>query len=376
MKKWQSWILAAIAIFVVFLSGCGPKEPIRIGFAGGFTGNNSSVAISGRDAIQMAIQEVNRKGGLLGRQVELVSKDDKSDPEQTKAVDAEFIKEKVPVVIGHLMSGVAPAMMEAIKGQDILMVSPTISAASVSGLDDNFMRTILTNSDQGSYLASYIREKAHKSRMMILYSNTNKTFVDGMKQAVGDTFKSMGGTVVHEARIDEKDTKGMEAAIAEGVRQQADSVVLIMNAGDVAMFSQLLLKDGGNFSVYSGTWGMTADVIRMGGKAVEGIIFPAQFDPSSTNASYQKFSKEYQTLYGQIPDLGAVYSYDSAQVIFKAIRLAGSTEPEKIKEAIIKQRTFKGLQQDFVINATGDVVCPHFTIVVKDGRFVNIDSAQ
>lgn len=376
MKKWQKIIVAGLCISVVLVSGCRTKEPIRIGFAGGFTGNNSSVAISGRDAVQMAIEDVNGQGGILGRQVELVSKDDMSDPEQTKLVDLEFIEEGVPVVIGHFMSGVAPAMMEAVKDQDILLISPTISAASLSGIDDNFMRTILTNADQGSYLASYMREKANEGRTMILYSNTNKTFVDGMKQAVGDTLISLGGTVVHEAQIREKNTADMEAAIAEGIRQNADSVVLIMNAGDVAMFSQLLFKKGADISVYSGTWGMTADVVRMGGKAVEGIVFPAQFDPGSTSPAYAAFSQRYQALYGQMPDMGAVYSYDSAQVIFKAIALAGSAEPEKIKSAIIRQGTFKGLQQDFTIDANGDAVAPHFTLIIKDGKFVNIDSVK
>ncbi len=376
MKKHLISALVLLWAVALAVTGCGPKEPIRIGFAGGFTGNNSSVAISGRDAIQMAIDEVNGQGGILGRKIQLVSKDDMSDPAQTKKVDAEFVEEGIPIVVGHFMSGVAPAMMEAIKGKNILMVSPTMATESLSGMDDNFIRIILTNIDQGTYLASYIREKANNSRTMILYSDTNKVFVDGMKGAVADTLVSLGGTVVYQAEIREKNMGDMQAAIAEGLKHQADSVALIMNAGDVAMFSQLLFREEINMAVYSGTWGMTTDVLRMGGEAVEGIVFPAQFDPNSARPAYQEFVREYKALYGQEPDMAAVYSYDTIQLVLKGISLAGSVDPEKVKRAILKQGVYEGLQQEFTIDSNGDVVCPHFTIIVKDGRFVNIDSLK
>lgn len=375
MKKW-SRIIFTTFIILLSVSGCKSAEPIKIGFAGDLTGNNSAVAVSGRDAVQIAIDEINQKGGLMGRQVVLISKDDQSNFEETKRVDKAFIDEGVPIVVGHMMSGVAPAMMKAIKDQNILMIAPTISAHYLSDIDDNFMRTTLTNRDQGSFLATHIYNNAHKKRLMVLYSNTNKTFIEGMKPAVTDTFSSLGGEIVYEAVIREKNTPDMESAVSEGLKHQADAVVLLMNAGDVAMFSQVALKERAPFSIYSGTWGMTAEVIRMGGKAVEGVVFPSQFDPTSTNQRYLEFSKTYQERYEQIPDFGAIYSYDTAQVIFKGIAKANTTDPMKVKKAIIEIKTFEGLQQNFEINAYGDTICDHFMFMIKNGEFVNIEDLK
>lgn len=372
MKKRIILLSILILIASFGLSGCKSNEPIKIGFAGGFTGNNSAVAVSGRDAVLLAIEEINAQGGLLGREVMLISKDDNSDPEQTKKIDAEFIKEGVPVVIGHMMSGVAPAMMQAIAGKDILMIAPSISTHTLSNIDDNFMRTTLSNLDQGSLLASYIKEQDNKSKLMVLYSNTNKTFVDGMKPAVIDRFKSLGGTIVYEREIDEKNTEQMKIAISNAIKLNADSVVLIMNAGDVAMFSQMLDKEDTDISVYSGTWGMTAEVIKLGGKSVEGVKFPSKYNPKSTKEEYLKFSKKYQDSYGVIPDFGAIYSYDTAQVIFQAIKKANSAEPDKIKRAIIDIGNFHGLQQDFQINKFGDCIGQHFIFMIQNGEFVNV----
>lgn len=373
MKKRAFLISTLIFVTLFSLNSCRSNEPIKIGFAGGFTGNNSAVAISGRDAAFLAIEEINSQGGLLGREVVLISKDDNSDDEQTKKVDAEFINEGVPVVIGHMMSGVAPAMMEAIAGKDILMIAPSISTHTLSNIDDNFMRTTLSNLDQGSRLASYVREHDNKSRLMLLYSNTNKTFVDGMKPAVTDTFTSLGGTIVYEKEIQEKNTEQMKIAVSNAIKLNADSVVLIMNAGDVAMFSQILDKENTDISVYSGTWGMTAEVLKLGGKAVDGVKFPSQFNPNSTKAEFLNFSQKYQETYGSIPDFGAIYSYDTAKVIFQGIKKANSTDPDKIKKAIIEIKDFKGLQQDFSINEFGDCVGEHFIFMIKNGEFVNAD---
>lgn len=369
------------SIIILLISGltftsCSSKEPIKIGFAGGFTGNNSAVAVSGRDAVQLAITEINAQGGLLGREVVLVSKDDNSDMEQTKIVDTEFIKEGVPVVIGHMMSGVAPAMMEAISGQNILMIAPTVSTHTLTNIDDNFMRTTLTNSDQGSFMARFIREKQNKSKLMVLYSNTNKTFIEGMKPAVTDTFKDLGGNIVYEQQIEEKNTQQMEKAVLEAIDKGADSVALLMNAGDVAMFSQILKKENVDISVYSGTWGMTSEVIKLGGQAVEGVMFPSQFDPTSTSEKYLEFKTKYQNTFKAIPDFGAIYSYDTAMVIFEAIKKAHSVEPDKIKQAIIDIETFEGLQQEFKINEFGDTECDHFMFMIKNGEFVNVDNIK
>ena len=373
MKKSVFLFIILVLVISSSLSGCKSDEPIKIGFAGGFTGNNSGVAISGRDAVLLAIDEVNESGGLLGRELVLVSKDDNSDEEQTKKVDNEFISEGVSVVIGHMMSGVAPAMMQAIDGKDILMIAPSISTHTLTAIDDNFMRTTLSNTDQGSFVASFIRNEDHKSKLVVLYSNTNKTFIEGMKPAVIDTFKNLGGAVIYEQEVEEKNAEQMEIAISNAINLGSDSMALIMNAGDVAMVAQILDKKNTDISLYSGTWGMTAEVIKLGGKAVEGIKFPSKFDFSNTTEQYLNFSKKYQDSFGSIPDFGAVYSYDTAQVVFEGIKKAKSTDPEKIKQAIIDIGEFQGLQQNFSIDEFGDCISQHFMFVIKNGEFMNID---
>lgn len=366
-------VLLAIGIL---LSGCQEVQPIKIGFAGGITGTNSSIAISGRNAVLLAVEEINRAGGIKGRPVELVIKDDHEDPKVTAAVDQAFIQEGVPVVIGHYVSSVASSSLTATEGQDFLMVSPTISTRELSGRDDNFLRLILTNSDQGNTLAAYSAGAGAHRRSYLVYNNGNKAFVEGVTAAYKETFRQAGGAIVGEVALSTLDTVGMTAAIKDAKAVQADSFLVVMNANDVAIFAQLMKKMESILPVYSATWGMTADVVFQGGEAVEGIIFPAMFDSESRNERYLAFKKAYEALYDEPVDFSALYSYEAAQVVFEGLRNATDTNAAAIKRAILEKGTFQGLQTEFRMDASGDVVRPRFINTIKDGKFLTIGRAE
>ncbi len=369
-------ILSLIFIVILFASGCQTKEPVKIGFVGGVTGINSSVAVSGRNAVLLAVNEANASGGINGHPIELVIKDDQEKPEVAAALDREFIRDGIKVVIGHYISGVAAASIEAIRNQDVLMISPTISARELSGIDDNFLRLIVTNTAQGKALAEYSAGDGQNTRTYVVYNNGNKAFVEGVTSAYRESFQRAGGEITGEKTIASKDVEGMQGAITEAIASGSDSFLLVMNANDVAMFAQQLHKTASVISIYSATWGMTADVIFQGGDSVEGIIFPAQFDSTSTVPTYVRFKETYEKLYGEAVDFSAVYSYETAQVVIEGLRTAASNDSQAIKAAILDKGRYQGLQADIVMDATGDVERPQFITTVKDGKFMTIGQVE
>lgn len=367
--------IGLIAVALV-AGGCQSKEPIKIGFSGGITGSNSSVAISGRNAVMLAVDEVNKTGGIKGRLVELVIKDDMEQPDTAASVDREFIAEEVPVIIGHYVSGVAAASLEAIQDQEVLMVSPTISAKELSGIDDNFIRLILPNSAQGEAMAHYAYQSVGNRKTYVVHNDGNKAFVNGVKTAYGETFLRLGGKLVGESSIPGRDMAGINGAIDEILSRDVDSILVVMNANDVALFAQQLKKSGHMLPIYSATWGMTADVITQGGSAVEGIVFPAPFDPKSQDPEFLEFKKTYEKLYGEPVDFSAVYSYESAQIVFEGLREAPDTRAAQIKEAILKKAEYQGLQGRIVLNINGDVQRPQFLTTVENGEFKTISTVN
>lgn len=365
-----------IGLAALMLAGCQPKEPIRIGFAGGITGANASVALSGRDAVLLAVEEVNRAGGIKGRPVELVIKDDQESPAVAAEVERAFLKEGVPAVIGHYVSGVAFSALEAIEGENLLMLSPTISTAQLSGLDDQFIRVIPTNEDQGRILGQYARKTAGNATACVIYSVGNEVFVDGVKSAFRQHFESLGGQVLLEEAVPPKLPEAMAAALERGALAGVDAYLLVMNANDVVIFSQLRAKTGYAADVYSATWGMTSDVLFQGGSTVEGIVFPAPFDSSSRKPEYQVFSEKYQKFCGNSPDFSAVYSYEAARVLFGAIEKAPEYTAEAVKRSLLNGGPYQGLQSELTFTDAGDIRRPLFLVKVNKGSFETIGAGE
>lgn len=176
-KKTTLLILFAFVISsFIYLQGCNQNnEVIKIGVVGTMSGINSDLSVSGRRGVELAVDEFNEAGGLNGKKIELVVKDDMNDATTALKIDKEFISENIPVVIGHYTSGMMVNSMAYLKDQDILFLSPTISADSLSGINDNFIRFIATTREQAVILADTANQHQHK-KFAIIYNVENTGF--------------------------------------------------------------------------------------------------------------------------------------------------------------------------------------------------------
>lgn len=363
-------ILAIVFLFII--SGCQKQPPIKIGFAGGITGTNSSLSISGRNAVLLAVDELNKAGGIAGRPVEVIIMDDREDPDTAAQVDLQLIDEGAAVIIGHYVSSVANTSLNAISDKNVIMISPTISASDLSGRDDNFFRVILKNSDQGKALANYAFGDVGNTKTYIVYNAQNKAFVDGVTTSYRESFENQGGEIVGSSAMVSKDADSAVTVVNDAVAKGADSILSVMNARDLAMFAQQLHRMGKDIPVYSATWGMTSDVISQGGTASEGIVFPALFDTDSQAPEFLAFKTKYEQLYVEPIDFSSLYSYETAQILFEALRESDPDDSDAIKESILRIRVFEGLQSELRFDTYGDIQRPQFITTVQDGKFKTI----
>jgi len=132
------FIAAAIAFFLTNLT---PKsDPIRIGFVGGSSGRVADLGISGRDGAILAVEQQNLAGGINGREIRLIIRDDQHNPETAAKVDNELIDEGVLAIIGHMTSDMSMVGVKVANERGVLMLSPTTATDELSGMDDNFFR--------------------------------------------------------------------------------------------------------------------------------------------------------------------------------------------------------------------------------------------
>lgn len=372
IKNREIWIVYVfLMLFMTTLMGCENKMPIKVGFAGCLSGRLSDLGTAGRNGVMLAIEQVNETGGINGRLVELIIKDDKHDPDVAVQVDKELIEEGVVAIIGHMTSAMSVAAVPLINKEKMLMISPTTSTNELTGIDDYFFRVMSPNITEIEHLAYHLFNMMELRKIACVYDLSNRVFTEEWYQNFKTEFENLGGKLSFVTTF----TSGEEISYLDLAKNllssTPDGLIIIAGALDTAMISQQVRKLGSDVLIASSGWSKTPDLIQHGGSAVEGLIFSQAYDNESQHSNYLRFKKQFRERFGKELDLGSVFGYEAAQLLFTA--LSRNDTVEKLKETILKQRTFEGLQGDVTIDKYGDAKRKRFLIIIKDGQFVTME---
>jgi branched-chain amino acid transport system substrate-binding protein len=372
-KRRQVVVWAVFLAMTLFVSGCGDRQPVKIGFVAGLTGRQSDIGVAGRNGVILAVEEINKNGGIAGRPVELVVKDDKNDPDVVRLVDEEFIHAGIGTIIGHMTSVAAVASLPVIAGGKVLIVSPTATADVLSGRDDLMITVMPPLGFSARAQATYAVDTLGLKKMVVIYDRSNADFSQAWEQAFTAKYEELGGKIVTKITFISGKSVNYESLANDVAGYSPEGVLIIGGAVDAAVLSQWLRKSQLTAPIFSSSWAMTDDFIQHGGLAAEGVIFSSPFVPDAQGLSYSKFTRNYQERFGNRPNYAAAYGYEAAQILLAGVKKAGNTEAQAVKAAIIAQRQFTGVWNDITINATGDTTRLARLIVVKDGQFVPLD---
>lgn len=361
----------ALLILVSLVSaaiGCEKKEnPIKVGFVGGLTGRLSDLGTAGRNSVILAVEEINSRGGVNGRPVELIIKDDKQDPDVALRVDRELVNEGVVAIIGHMTSTMSMAVLPFINKEKVLMISPTTSTNKVTGIDDYFIRVISPNKSETDHLVRHAFKVMGLRKMAGVYDLSNRAYTEGYLNNFRDEFQALGGKVSHVKTF----TSGRDVdfvKLADSLLKPAPDGVLIVTGGpDAAMISQRIRVTGSKVPIITCGWAMTADFIHDGGPAVEGVVFSQLLNRGSRHKAYLEFRKRFEERFGEEPNFAAAHGYEAAHALFRA--LSENADAEELKAAILQQDMFEGVQGDFKVDKYGDPQRKRFLITVENGQF-------
>ena len=371
LKKWLLFcigsllaIIGMLFIYHLYFSS------IKLGFSAGLSGLKSELGISGRNGAQLAVEEINRNGGVRGRKVELLVMDDKNNAETACVVDQKLAKQGVNIIIGHMVSSVAVDTVKNANENKILLISPTIATDELSHIDDNFIRVIASNKVQGYSLAKAVLRETTARSIAIVYDENNASFARIIKEHFEVQMKDSGASVVATASF--KNRSDFKNIISEVRESKAEGILLIASAIDAGMFCQQSRKQNLRLPVFSPMWTMTNDFIQAGGADAEGAYLISQVDLENEEATYVEFQKEYQERYGESPSFSSVLSYDAVRVAAVAIQEAGTDSSDQVKDAILRVGEFSGLQGHIKLDGFGDVKNSYYLYRVQDGVFKKV----
>lgn len=373
MNKHTLLFLVVLGLLSLRLQGCQPEKPIKLGFVGGLTGRSADLGVAGRNGVILAVEEYNNTGGIHGRPIKLLTRDDRQDPQIAAQVDRELIEAGVIAIIGHMNSTMSMAGLPVINEHQVLMLSPTTSTNQLTGLDDYFVRVVAPNKDPGPlFLARHALLTFDLHRMAVVYDLANYEYTKDFYRFFRAEFEKLHQTIVQVETFTSGISVSFMTLADTLLTRSPDGVLIIANAFDTAMLCQHLRKIRPEIFIMTTGWAMTADLIQHGGAAVEGIVSSQAFYKDSQARPFLEFKQRFRARFGHPPGFAATYAYEAATILLDAFARKG--DPHRLKASILEQGIFEGLQGPIIIDQYGDAQRPNHLVTVENGRIILMKS--
>jgi branched-chain amino acid transport system substrate-binding protein len=334
-------IAAAVSLAVIGTMAMA-ADPIKIGVDGPFTGGSSSMGVSMRDGVRLAIAEINKSGGVLGRQLVAVERDDEAKNERGVQIAQELInKERVVAVVGYINTGVALASQRFFQEAKIPVMN---NVATGTVITDQFAKEpenyVFRNAAKDSIQAPMIVEEAITRRgfkkVAILADSTNYGQLG--REDLEKALKAKGITPVAVEKFNIKDVD-MTAQLLKAKEAGAETVLTYGIGPELAQIANGMTKLGWKVPLI-GSWTLSmANYIDNAGPGGEGARMPQTFVQEPTNPKRQSFIVSYLKTFNpknsrMDSPVSAAQGYDSIYLLAAAIKQANSTEGPKIKAAL------------------------------------------
>lgn len=379
MKRVSKVLIALVlgTVLAGLAAGCGGGEKkadtIKVGANLEMTGGSASYGISSKNAIELAFKEINEKGGINGKQLELVVADNKSEAaEATNAMQKLVSQDNVVAVIGpNLSSSViaASAINNSAKVLDIapMATNPYVTVDQASGKTKDFnYRTCFIDPFQGTVMAKFATAELGVGNAAILIDNSSD-YAKGLAQFFKENFVKEGGAVTAEESYLQKDTD-FKATLTKIKATNPDFLYVPGYYQEVGLIVKQARELGMNMPIAGGDGWDSAKMPEIAGAAaLNNTYFSSLYSPEDSSDINKNFVAAYEKAYGQKPDVFAALSYDSALLVAEAIKNAGSTEPAKISEAMAKINGFSGVSGSVTFDDKHNPVKSAVILEYKDG---------
>ena len=327
--------LAAI-LAVGWLGTASAADPIRLGVAVPLSGEFRTFGLSTQHAAEFVVKEVNARGGVLGRPVELLVEDDGCKPESAANVAAKFVTNKVDVVLGHICNRATKAGLEAYRSANIIAMSPSATNPSLtqSGEYPNFYRTNAADDTQAKVVVDFAITKLKAKKIALLCdkrapSQAFTEFAKGIIEKSGKVEVAVydeiaTGTADYSAIAQKVKQKGADGLIYGGSDLEAAKIVVQMRKKK--MKTSFITNDGAK----------SLNFLKEAGADAEGTYASGPKDTSKLALTI-KANEEYRAAHGADPGAFYLNAYAAALALLNAIEKAGSTEYAALEKALRSQ---------------------------------------
>ena len=324
------------------ISSAFAADPIRIGVSGPLTGGSAPMGVSMRDGVKLAVAEINAKGGVLGRQIQLIERDDEAKNERGVQVAQELInKEKVVATVGYINTGVALASQRFYQEAKIPVMNNVATGSVITKQflppehKENYIFRVSANDTiQSAMIVEEAVGKRKLTKVAILADSTNYGQLGREDLEKALSAKGMKAVTVEKFNIKDVD---MTPQLLKAKQAGAQAVLTYGIGPELAQIANGMEKLNWKVPMI-GSWTLSmANFLDNAGKNGNGATMPQTFIQDPNTPKRKAFIEAYQKAYKveRIPSpVSAAQGYDSIYLLVAAIRQAGTTDGIKVREAL------------------------------------------
>lgn len=359
-------LVAALAALVLLSA---TAQDIKIGGIGPITGEAATFGISTKNAMIIAVDEWNAKGGLIGnRKVKLIFEDDKGDATEGATVYTKLIEQdRVAAIVGTVMSKVSLAGAPIAQAAKVPMISPTSTNEKVTLVGDYIFRACFIDPFQGLIGATFAF-KDLKAKTAATVFDASNDYSKGLAENFKSTFEKLGGKVVayegHPAGATD-----FNAQLTKALQSKPDVLYLPDYYNDVGLIAKQARSLGYKGPMVGADGWDSPELAKIGGDAVNNGYFTNHYSDMDTRPIVQDWVKKYKAKYGQVPDALATLGYDAMNIMLDAIKRAGKTDGAAIRDAL-KKTDLQTVSGRVTFDANRNPVKSAVIIEMKDGKQV------
>lgn len=367
-------LAACLALTIIFSAPALAAEtgPVKIGVVLPITG---PAAPYGQAAHQGMLLALEHQPTVLGRKVQMVLADNRSDKiESSSATNRLIQRDQVAVIIGPLSSSTTMAAAPVAEKAGIPIVSGWATNPVVTKGKKYVFRTCFVDPFQGAVGANFALHdlKAKTAAVMI---DISRDYSVGLAAFFQRAFKAGGGKILMKTMYSSGDQE-FSAQLGAVKAQKPDVIYLPGYFPELPLIIRQAREMGINQPFVGGDAAQADEVLKIGGPAVEGLYLSTHFDEAgATTEAGKRYSAAYRAKYGKAPDAMGALGYDAYMIVLAAVEKAGSLRPDKIAAALSSIKGFPGVCG--VTDMQGnDAVKPAVVLKVKDGKYVYVTSVK
>ena len=370
MKKFNTVLLGVTLLLAACGGGKEAKEvdTIKIGCTAPLTGPVAIYGVTSSNGSKLAMDEINKNGGILGKQVEFTVLDSKGDPTEAITAYNKLVDSGIVAFIGDAPSKPTLAIAEVAAQDNMPMITPNGTQFNITEAGPNVFRTCFTDPYQGVVLANFAKKNLKAETAAVLVNNSSD-YSDGVAKAFLEQAQKVGLKVVAKEGYSDGD-KDFRAQLTK-ILSSAPDVLVVPDYYEQAALITVQAREVGLKSTFIGPDGWdgvakTLDVTAYG--AIENSYFTNHYSLEDQSPKVQNFVKAYKEVYNEEPSSFAALSYDSAYMMKAAIEKAGTTEKQAVIDAL-KELSYDGVTGHLTFDEKNNPVKDVTVLKIVNGEY-------